>query len=167
MNTKQSSPRDRNGREAALVVQGRAAETVPLPGGGLFQLLEDSRGTGGLLGANRLALPAGADGTRPHQHRLSTELFYVLTGTMEFLLDGTLTPVAAGGLVVVPPGTVHAFGAAPDAPAEFFAVLTPGIERFAYFRQLGRIARGEADWSTMDGLHDTYDVHFDGAAGWR
>lgn len=151
----------------ALIVHARDAEEVPLPGGGQFRLLEDSRATGGLLGANRLVLPAGADGTRPHHHRLSTELFYVLGGTMEFLVDGTLTAVDKGGLIVVPPGTVHAFGAAADGPAEFFALLTPGIERFGYFRQLGRIARGEAGWDSMDELHDRYDVHFVGNAQWR
>ncbi|GAA1912645.1 cupin domain-containing protein [Streptomyces durmitorensis] len=151
----------------ALIVHEGDAEKVPLPGGGQFQLLEDSRATDGLLGANRLALPSGADGTRPHHHRLSTELFYVLGGTMEFLLDGAPTAVGAGGLVVVPPGVVHAFGASAGGPAEFFAVLTPGIERFGYFRQLGRIARGEAAWDSMDELHDTYDVHFVGGPQWR
>lgn len=151
----------------ALIVHARDAEEVPLPGGGQFRLLEDSRATGGLLGANRLTLPAGADGTRPHHHRLSTELFYVLDGTMEFLIDGALTAVGEGGLVVVPPGAVHAFGASTDGPAEFFAVLAPGIERFEYFRQLGRIARGEAEWDSMDELHDKYDVYFVGAPQWR
>ncbi|WP_457030995.1 cupin domain-containing protein [Kitasatospora sp. P5_F3] len=150
-----------------LVVHERDVEAVALPGGGRFVLLEDGPGTGGLLGANRLALPAGADGTRPHCHHLSTEVFHVLHGTMEFLLDGELTRVGPGGLVVVPPGSVHAFGAAPDGPAEFFALLTPGVARFDYFRQLGRIARGQADWSSMDALHESCDVHFDGAPSWR
>src|SRR5690348_17010316 len=117
-----------------LIVHPADAEAVELPGGGEFLLLEDSLGTGGLLGANRLRLPAGANGTVPHHHDLSSELFYVLDGVMEFLLDGTLTPVGAGGLVVVPPGAVHAFGASAAGPAAFFAVLTPGIARFEYFR---------------------------------
>ncbi|MFC8126014.1 cupin domain-containing protein [Streptomyces sp. NPDC057302] len=151
----------------AMIVHERDAEEVSLPGGGRFHLLEDSRATGGLLGANRLVLPPGADGTRPHRHRLSTELFYVLDGTMEFLVDDTLTAVGKGALIVVPPGTVHAFGASADGPAEFFAVLTPGIERFGYFRQLGRIARGEAGWDSMDDLHERYDVHFVGGSRWR
>lgn len=150
-----------------LIAHEHDAETVPLPGGGRFLLLEDSLRTAGLLGANRLILPAGADGTRPHRHRRSTEIFYILDGTMEFLLRGELTPVGKGGLVVVPPSCVHAFGAAADGPAEFFAVLTPGIARFEYFRQLGRIARGEADWNSMDALHDKFDVHFSGGPAWR
>ena len=150
-----------------LVVHERDVEAVPLPGGGRFVLLEDGPGTGGLLGANRLALPAGANGTWPHCHHRSTEVFHVLSGTVEFLLDGELTGVGRGGLVVVPPGSVHAFGASADGPAEFFALLTPGVVRFDYFRQLGRIARGEADRDSMDGLHEVYDVHFHGGPEWR
>ncbi|MFE3446163.1 cupin domain-containing protein [Nocardia sp. NPDC059180] len=150
-----------------FIVHEADVEEVVLPGGGSFRLLEDSVNSDGLLGANRLVLAAGADGTRPHHHKLSTEIFYVLDGTMEFLVDGAHSSVGKGGLVVVPPGTVHAFGASSRASAEFFAVLTPGIARFDYFRQLGRIARGEADWDSMDGLHERFDVHFDGAPEWR
>lgn len=86
---------------------------------------------------------------------------------MDFLVDGARTAVSEGGLVVVPPGAVHAFGATADGPAEFLAVLTPGIVRFEYFRQLGRIARGEADWDSMNELRDRFDVHFDGGPQWR
>ncbi|WP_433521702.1 cupin domain-containing protein [Nocardia pseudovaccinii] len=151
----------------AFIAKERDVEAVALPGGGSFQLLEDSENTDGLFGANRLVLRAGADGTRPHHHTKSTEILYVLDGTMEFLVDGERHAVAKGGLVVIPPGTVHAFGASADGPAEFFAVLTPGIVRFEHFRQLGRIARGEADWDSMDELHDRFDVHFDGGPDWR
>ncbi|MFE7802856.1 cupin domain-containing protein [Nocardia sp. NPDC057440] len=151
----------------AFIVHESDVEAVSLPGGGSFRLLEDSETSDGLFGANRLVLQAGANGTRPHHHTKSTEIFYVLAGTMEFLVDGELQSVSTGGLVVVPPGTVHAFGASADGPAEFLAVLTPGIVRFEYFRQLGRIARGEADWESMDELHDRFDVHFDGGPEWR
>lgn len=151
----------------SFIVHEADVEAIPLPGGGSFRLLEDSANSEGLFGANRLTLAAGADGTRPHHHTKSTEIFYVLGGTMDFLVDGTRSPVGEGGLVVVAPGTVHAFGAAAGGPAEFLAVLTPGIVRFEYFRQLGRIARGEADWASMDELHDRFDVHFDGGPQWR
>ncbi|KAA8877406.1 cupin domain-containing protein [Nocardia colli] len=151
----------------SFIVQESEVEAVALPGGGSFQLLEDSQNSEGLFGANRLVLAAGANGTRPHHHTQSTEIFYVLDGIMEFLVDGELSAVRKGGLVVVPPGTVHAFGASADGPAEFLAVLTPGIVRFEYFRQLGRIARGEAEWDSMDELHDRFDVHFDGDPEWR
>ncbi|MGA4843308.1 cupin domain-containing protein [Streptomyces sp. G45] len=99
------------GAGGALVVPPGAAEHVPLPHGGGFDLLADAAHTGGALGANRLTLGEGADGARPHHHARSTELFHVLDGALDFFLDGDLVTVGRGGLVVVPPGTPHAFGA--------------------------------------------------------
>ncbi|MGK8558995.1 cupin domain-containing protein [Nocardia gipuzkoensis] len=151
----------------SFIVHEADVEAVTLPDGGSFRLLEDSEQSEGLFGANRLTLAAGADGTRPHHHTGSTEIFYILDGRMDFLVDGELSKVSKGGLVVIPPNVVHAFGADADGPAEFLAVLTPGIVRFEYFRQLGRIARGEADWDSMNDLHDRFDVHFDGGPQWR
>lgn len=57
---------------------------------------------------------------------LSTELFYVVDGAMEFLLGDRIETVAAGALVVVPPRLPHAFGAAAGTGADLPTVLTPG-----------------------------------------
>lgn len=47
------------------------------------------------------------DGAKPHYHKRSTELYYVLEGSGEVLLDGVVQPVAKGSLVHIPPGVVH------------------------------------------------------------
>ncbi|GAA2206521.1 cupin domain-containing protein [Nonomuraea monospora] len=151
----------------ALILQPHDAEHVALPGGGGFHLLADGESTGGALGANRLVLGEGADGARPHYHALSTELFYVLDGTAEFLLDGHLTEVGRGGLVTIPPGLPHAFGAAPGSTADLLVVLTPGIERFGYFRALGRIQHGLEPFDSLLPLQTRYDVHFVDDSDWR
>lgn len=150
-----------------LVVPAETAEIVDLPHGGAFHLLADAVDTGGALGANRLALGAGADGAAPHYHARSTELFYILAGTAEFSLDGTSTTARAGSLVVVPPGVPHAFGAAPGSPVDLLIVLTPGVQRFEYFRQLGRIQHGRADFDSLLPEQQRYDVHFLPATTWR
>ncbi|MBN6033357.1 cupin domain-containing protein [Amycolatopsis sp. 195334CR] len=129
-----------------------AAEVLTLPGGGAFHLLADASHTDGALGANRLVLGVGAAGAKTHYHAKSTEVFYVLDGVAEFVLGDEHTQVSRGDLVVVPPGLPHAFGAAPGHPTDLLVLLTPGVERFDYFRQL---ARGEA---VLDA--DAYDVHF-------
>ncbi|WPO73843.1 MULTISPECIES: cupin domain-containing protein [unclassified Streptomyces] len=144
------------------------AECVPLPHGGGFSLLADASDTGGALGANALTLGEGADGARPHFHALSHELFYVASGTAEFLLDGELSTVEEGGLVVVPPRVPHAFGAARGSTARLLAVLTPGVERFGYFRALGRIQHGLESFDSLRSEQDLYDVHFlPTSAPWR
>ncbi|UJW31702.1 cupin domain-containing protein [Saccharothrix sp. AJ9571] len=142
-----------------LISRGDAAERVALPGGA-FHLLADASHTHGALGANRLTLGVGATGAKKHYHAKSAELFYVLDGELDFLLGDTSERVSRGDLVVVPPGLAHAFGAAPGSTADLLAVLTPGVERFGYFRQLGRIQRGEAGFDSLHAEQDRYDVHF-------
>jgi quercetin dioxygenase-like cupin family protein len=151
----------------ALVVSAESAEVVGLPAGGAFTLLADASDTAGALGANRLTLGPDHDGAKPHYHALSTEVFYVVDGELDFLLGEKVTTVVKGGLVVVPPGLPHAFGAAPGTGADLLSVLTPGVERFGYFRQLGRIQYG---LEPADGLlpeQDRYDVHFVDAVAWQ
>jgi quercetin dioxygenase-like cupin family protein len=151
----------------ALVVPADAAEVVGLPAGGAFTLLADASDTGGALGANRLTLGPGRDGAKPHYHALSTELFYVLDGAVEFLLDQDVITVTEGGLVVVPPRLPHAFGAAPGTGAELLAVLTPGVDRFGYFRRLGRIQHGLEPFDGLLPEQERYDVHFAAASRWQ
>ncbi|AWT47217.1 MULTISPECIES: cupin domain-containing protein [Streptomyces] len=151
----------------ALVVPLHDAEVVPLAGAGAFRLLADGTAADGALGVNRLSLETGADGARPHYHARSSEMFYVLGGTACFLLGERLVTVDAGGLVVVPPGLPHAFGAAPAATADLLVVAAPGSDRFDYFRRLGRISRGEETFADLLPEQERYDVHFVDATLWR
>ncbi|MBP2406283.1 cupin domain-containing protein [Streptomyces syringium] len=155
------------GNETGLIVRSEEAEYVALPHGGGFRLLADAGDTGGALGANRLALGEGADGARPHYHALSTELFYVLDGRVDFLVGDERTSVGKGGMVVVPPKVAHAFGAAAGCTAELLAVLTPGVDRFGYFRALGRIQHGLESFDSLLPEQVRYDVHFLDGTAWR
>lgn len=47
------------------------------------------------------------DGARPHYHKRSTELYYVLEGEGTVTLDGVEHPVRKGSIVQIPPGVVH------------------------------------------------------------
>lgn len=146
----------------ALVVRPGEAGGATLSNGG-FELLAD----GGAVSASRLRLTNGADGAPPHHHKLSHEVFYVLGGTMLFRLGDSLATVGKGGLVVVPPGLPHIFGAAEGEGADVFVVLSPGIERFGYFEQLAAISRGEVDFDSLIPEQDRYDVHFEKLPNWR
>ncbi|MFF2044176.1 cupin domain-containing protein [Kitasatospora sp. NPDC058170] len=163
------APSTRPGPGEAAVVRGAGAELVALAAGGAFQLLVDGggEGGGGAFGANRLTLTEGADGARPHFHARSSELFYVLGGVAEFLLGDRPTTAAAGDLLVVPPGLPHAFGAAPGSTADLLVVMSPAVERFGYFRHLGRIAAGQDSFDGLLAEQDRYDVHFTDPAPWQ
>jgi mannose-6-phosphate isomerase-like protein (cupin superfamily) len=47
------------------------------------------------------------DGAREHYHRRSAELYYVLEGEGQVLLDGQAHEVRKGSIVHIPPGVIH------------------------------------------------------------
>lgn len=145
-------------RAAESEVIGQAPTTV--------RLLADSSSTGGALSSQRVTLTDGANGASPHRHDGSAELFYILDGTAQLLAGDQVVTAERGDLVVVPPGLAHAFGAAPGENADILIVITPGVERFEYFRHLARIARGEEPPETLAELQDRYDNHFLDSPTW-
>ncbi|MFB4302475.1 cupin domain-containing protein [Actinomadura sp. NTSP31] len=152
---------------SALLVRDRDAEFLGLPSGGAFRLLADSDETGAALSANRLALVAGADGAQPHLHRLSSEFFYVLDGAAEFLLGDRIQVVGKGDVLVIPPGLPHAFGAVQGSGTDLLVGITPGVQRFGYFRMLQRIAEGQDSPESLLPVQDRYDVHFLDSVTWQ
>lgn len=139
-------------------VIGRAPTTV--------RLLADSSATGGALSTQRVTLTGGADGARPHRHDRSAEMFYMLDGEARFLSGDEVVTAGAGDLVVVPPGRPHAFAAAPGRDADMLIVITPGVERFEYFRHLQRIALGEVAAESLLEVQERYDTYFLHNAAW-
>ncbi len=47
------------------------------------------------------------DGARPHYHKRTTELYYVLQGGGSVVLDGDEHQVRPGTMIHIPPGVVH------------------------------------------------------------
>lgn len=145
-------------RDAEAEVVGRAPVTV--------RLLADSSSTGGALSTQRVTLTGGADGARPHWHNNSAEMFFLLDGAAEILSGEDVVTAGPGDLVVVPPGRPHAFAAVPGADADLLVVLTPGVERFEYFRHLRRIALGEVTRESLLDVQELYDNHFLKSEAW-
>ncbi len=131
------------------------------------RLYADSSATGGALSSQRITLLHGAAGATPHHHTGSSELFYVISGAAEMLTGERVHTVSEGDLIVVPPGTVHAFAAARGSDADILVILAPGVERFEYFRQLQRIAAGQAPLESILQTQDLYDNHFDESPAWQ
>ena len=48
------------------------------------------------------------DGAKPHYHKRATELYYVLEGEGQVILDGEVQDVFTGTMLHIPPGVVHA-----------------------------------------------------------
>jgi mannose-6-phosphate isomerase-like protein (cupin superfamily) len=146
----------------------RAADAEVLGGAGSsVRLLADSSATGGALSAHRVSMGRGVDGAVPHTHRLSSELFYVLGGSVDVLTGDQVVTGVEGDLLVVPPGLPHAFAATAGHSGELLIVITPGVERFEYFRHLGRIIAGEVPRESLLEVQDRYDTHFLASAPWQ
>ncbi|HEX4770478.1 MAG TPA: cupin domain-containing protein [Bryobacteraceae bacterium] len=130
-------------------------------------LLADNCATGGALSTVRISLEKGADGARPHRHEKSAEMFYILDGRVQVLSGEDNVTAEAGDVIVVPPRLAHAFAAQRNSKADILIVIAPGVERFEYFRQLTRIARGEEPPENLRDVQDLYDNYFLNSAVWE
>ena len=133
---------------------------------GTIQLLADSSATGDALSAHRLSLVEGAMGAGPHHHEVSSETFFVLDGALQLLVVDDVVTLGTGDFAVVPAGLVHAFGAAPGERADVLLLITPGVERFDYFRDLVRAFNGDAPLDRVRESHARYDLFTDDSAVW-
>jgi mannose-6-phosphate isomerase-like protein (cupin superfamily) len=149
----------------SVITRGVDAEVV---GGSSakVQLLVDSSATGGAHSTVRVTLGKGADGARPHRHDRSAEMFYVLDGAVQVLSGAEIVTAEQGDVIVVPPRMPHAFSTQRASSAELLIVITPGVERFEYFRQLTRIARGEEPPESLRDVQDLYDTYFLNSPEW-
>jgi quercetin dioxygenase-like cupin family protein len=151
----------------AVVVRSAVAETLGNPDQPpAVRLLADSSATGGALSAQRVFLGRGAEGANPHRHTRSSELFYVLDGSVRILAGTEVLTIQQGDLAVVPPQLPHAFAATADSAADLLIAITPGVERFGYFRLLARLLQGEATRDELLAAQERYDNYFLDSPEW-
>jgi len=147
-----------------VIVRSGEAEYLPEIA---HRLLADASATGGALSAHRVQLPRDGNGAVPHRHNHSSELFFVVDGALDVLVGAEIATARPGDLLVVPPECDHAFRAHPGHSADALIVITPGVERFGYFRHLVRIRRGEASRESLLAEQDRYDTHFVPSPTWE
>ena len=96
--------------------------------------------TNGQVGIFEQTMQKGDPGPVAHFHKETTEMFYLLEGSLDFVLNGSRQVVEAGGFVRVPPNTVHQFSQRGEIPARFLIMFSPGKVREKYFEGLAAIA---------------------------
>jgi len=118
-------------------------------------VLASSAASGGMA----FTLQEGPEGCGPPPHcHPWDEAFFVLEGSVEFVVDGTPTEVAAGTLVHVPGGTVHAFRYGAGG-AKVFEVTSPGsraAEMFADFD--AEMPDGEINLAKVVDIFDRHGI---------
>jgi mannose-6-phosphate isomerase-like protein (cupin superfamily) len=149
-----------------VLVRGADTETLG-HSTGAAQLLVDADRTAGALSTHRVVLEKGSDGAPPHFHARSSEQFYVLDGSLVMLNGDRIVEARKGDLIVVPAGMHHAFAAGPDDGVEVLISITPGVERFGYFRLLARVVAGEAPYQELLAREADFDSHSVASEAWQ
>ena len=89
----------------------------------LWTMLADADDTGGRYSMMEQLLPKES-GPPPHKHLWSDETFYILDGTIAFLLDGKIMTATKGAFIHIARNTSHAFRVDSDT-ARFLNGYTP------------------------------------------
>lgn len=166
MNEKTSAMSANDTLSAAILTRHADAEICSDPSS-VMTLLADSDGTAGGFTSYRSTFAKGAAGAPAHFHTRATELFFVISGSLQVLVGEEITLLNAGDFLAVPPHTPHAFAAAPGCEADVLFVFTPGMGRFNYLRLLSRVMRGEADPKEIAESSERFDNHYVDSPVWR
>ena len=124
------------------------------------RLISDASSVDGAFSVQNVKLFNGDEGALPHFHKISTEMFYVVEGLLDFWEDGKIHQLNAGDCAVVRPLTPHAFGALRGHDADVLVVVAPGVERFEYFRILSEVVRGTLPSDSLHKRQEEFDTYF-------
>lgn len=114
----------------ACVVMPREGNAVAGPGD-LSTIKISASSSAGQLLVREYRFDPGV-GPPLHQHTNEDEIFWVLEGTVTFMLDGVRSEVGAGACILAPRGKPHAFKNTGNTPARLIAMDIPG-ENFENF----------------------------------
>lgn len=113
---------------------GEILEVLGMP----LRFLCDAQDTGGAWSLMEEDIPTG-HGPPPHRHDWD-EAYYVVSGALDFLVDGRPVRIEAGDFLYLPRNTVHAFKGGSDAPARILIFATPAHSS-AFFKDVHREVR--------------------------
>jgi quercetin dioxygenase-like cupin family protein len=109
-----------------------------------MRILEDGHSTGHRLGVGEITPAKHTEGPPQHRHAQHDEGFYVVSGTVTFIVADKTYEAATGTLVMIPPGAPHTFGNPGDEPAVLLNTFTPDLY-VQYFRDLRDMIAGGQD----------------------
>ena len=71
---------------------------------------------------------APGQATTPHHHKVTEEIYYILSGSALMTLAGEQRPVGPGDAIAIPPGLVHTIKNTGTEELVFLCTCAPGYE---------------------------------------
>lgn len=104
----------------------------------------EGEAAGGSVALFEFSVPAGARVPIAHSHDAYEETIYGLEGTLTWTVDGRQVDVGPGEALCIPRGVVHRFDNEHAVDARMLAIVTPGILRPDYFREMAAVVEAAA-----------------------
>jgi mannose-6-phosphate isomerase-like protein (cupin superfamily) len=83
----------------------------------------------------------GTEGASPHIHKQLTEMFYVVEGEVELVLDQRTVTAAPGAFMFVPENTPHGFSNPGQTRSKLLIMFCPADSREQYFEGLAELTK--------------------------
>jgi quercetin dioxygenase-like cupin family protein len=100
------------------------------------------------ISVNEVDVGPDFEGPGPHFHNAHVDAFYVLEGTLEFIVGVETLRVEAGTSVAVPPRIVHGFTNAGPGRARYLNIHAPDSSFIEYLRHA--VAGEMFEWDSQD-----------------
>lgn len=98
-------------------------------------------------------------GIPPHIHSKEDEIFRVLQGQVELMVDGKLSTLSAGDMAFAPKNLVHSWKVVGDENAKMWVSAFPsGMEHM--FQELHAMPPGPPDLAKVSAICETYGIRF-------
>ena len=104
-----------------------------------IRFLVEGEQSGGSVAVFEFDVPAGSRVAAAHSHDGYEETIYGLEGVLTWTVEGTPIDVGRGDALLIPRGAVHHFVNTGEVDAKALAIVTPGILRPDFFREVGAI----------------------------
>jgi quercetin dioxygenase-like cupin family protein len=109
-----------------------------------IRFLLEGKASGGSVAMFEFDVAAGARVPIAHSHDAYEETIYGLAGVLTFTVDGRKTDIGPGEVLCIPRGAIHRFDNFHSADAKMLAIVTPGVLRPDYFREIAAVIKAAA-----------------------
>ncbi|MFZ0843850.1 MAG: cupin domain-containing protein [Nitrosotalea sp.] len=101
-----------------------------------------------------------------HMHPRGPEIFFIMDGDYEFILDDKPTMIKTGDVISIPKGVPHRFVTG-DNGGRVLIISPPDLEHY-FFQVSQLLAKGEVSWKTELEIANQYgQIFLDNTKHWR